>query len=147
MSRTSTPRMTCRNADNEACRADCADAVSLLDAFNDEKHPHLNQYHWLLPFYENRHVDIEEHHIDLCKLRGAPAIKGPQLSQPWAIHRFLPDLAATVRDPGLFHPRYPCGHLFYRLEAHIFEDGQGYDVYGYIKESLAKNHRHGDRSL
>lgn len=38
----------------------------------------LSQYHWLLPLYENRHVDIEEHHIDLCKLLGAPAIKGPR---------------------------------------------------------------------
>lgn len=36
----------------------------------------LSQYHWLLPLYESRHVDIEEHHIDLCKLLGAPAIKG-----------------------------------------------------------------------
>lgn len=36
----------------------------------------LSQYHWLLPLYENRHVDIEEHHIDLCKLLGAPAVKG-----------------------------------------------------------------------
>lgn len=38
----------------------------------------LSQYHWLLPLYESRHVDIEEHHIDLCKLLGAPAIKGPR---------------------------------------------------------------------
>lgn len=38
----------------------------------------LSQYHWLLPLYENRHVDIEEHHIDLCKLLGAPAVKGPR---------------------------------------------------------------------
>lgn len=38
----------------------------------------LSQYHWLLPLYESRHVDIEEHHIDLCKLLGAPALKGPR---------------------------------------------------------------------
>ncbi|MDN6180708.1 MAG: ATP-binding protein [Halomonas subglaciescola] len=38
----------------------------------------LTQYHWLLPFYESRYVDIEEQHIDLCKQLGALAIKGPR---------------------------------------------------------------------
>lgn len=38
----------------------------------------LTQYHWLLPFYESHYVDIEEQHIDLCKLLGALAVKGPR---------------------------------------------------------------------
>lgn len=36
----------------------------------------LSQYHWLPSIYRNHHVEIEEHHIDLCTLLGAPAIKG-----------------------------------------------------------------------
>ncbi|MDZ7852314.1 MAG: ATP-binding protein [Halomonas sp.] len=51
----------------------------------------LSQYHWLLPLYESRHVDIEEHHIDLCKLLGAPAIKG-------AREKAVAELVAPLED-------------------------------------------------
>lgn len=72
----------------------------------------LSQYHWLHPLYESRHVDIEEHHIDLCKLLGAPAVKGAREKSVAGLVEPLEDAMGgrVVLDRnGRFYLRIP-GH-------------------------------------